>query len=42
VSGVGKRFLQQIDTLVTYSGTFAFVNPATRCSSREVERSRGW
>jgi len=27
VSGVGKRFLQQIDSLVTFSGTFAFVNP---------------
>jgi DNA uptake protein ComE-like DNA-binding protein len=27
VSGAGKRFLQQIDTLVTFSGTFAFVNP---------------
>ena len=39
VSGVGKRFLQQIDTLVTYSGTFAFVNPGdTILKSRKKSR----
>jgi len=39
VSGVGKRFLQQIDTLVTYSGTFAFVNPSdTVLKSRKKSR----
>ena len=39
VSGVGKRFLQQIDTLVTYSGTFAFVNPGdTVLKSRKKSR----
>jgi DNA uptake protein ComE-like DNA-binding protein len=39
VSGVGKRFLQQIDTLVTYSGTFSFVNPGdTVLKSRKKSR----
>ena len=41
VSGVGKRFLQQIDTLVTYSGTFAFVNPSdTMLPSRKKSQKR--
>jgi DNA uptake protein ComE-like DNA-binding protein len=39
VSGVGKRFLQQIDSLVTFSGTFAFVNPSdTMLPSRRKSR----
>jgi DNA uptake protein ComE-like DNA-binding protein len=39
VSGVGKRFLQQIDSLVTFSGTFAFVNPSdTLLPSRRKSR----
>lgn len=41
VSGVGKRFLQQIDSLVTFSGTFAFVNPAdTMLVSKRKSRKR--
>lgn len=41
VSGVGKRFLQQIDSLVTFSGTFAFVNPSdTMLASRRKPRKR--
>jgi hypothetical protein len=39
VSGVGKRFLQQIDTLVTYSGTFAVASPTdTVIKSRKKSR----
>ena len=39
VSGAGKRFLQQIDTLVTFSGTFAFVSPSdTVIKSRRKPR----
>jgi hypothetical protein len=39
VSGAGKRFLEQIDTLVTFSGTFALVNPSdTILKSRRKSR----
>ena len=39
VSGAGKRFLQRIDSLVTFSGTFAFVNPGdTILKSRKKSR----
>jgi hypothetical protein len=39
VSGVGSRFLQQIDTLVTFSGTFAVAAPSdTVIKSRRKRR----
>jgi len=41
VSGAGKRFLQRIDSLVTFSGTFAFVNPSdTMLPSRKKSQKR--
>jgi len=40
VSGAGKRFLQQIDTLVTFSGTFALVSPGDTVLKTRRKRPR--
>jgi hypothetical protein len=40
VSGAGKKFLQQIDTLVTFSGTFALVSPGDTVLKTRKKRPR--
>ena len=40
VSGAGKQFLQQIDTLVTFSGTFAVVSPGDTVVKTRRKKSR--
>jgi competence protein ComEA len=40
VSGAGMKFLQQIDTLVTFSGTFARVSPSDTTLKTRRKRPR--